>query len=192
MITVTLDTNVLIDGTELDSDPEKRLTYRALSEFSHRGTISIGLTSRLHEDKQNDKDLARVRRQLREAARYRTIPGPFRIGVSRLGVDTFVDETLLDSIAQLFGAKYDDTGRLNTLWDVDHLYGHAIAKRDYFVTYERRILNKAPQLLALGIRAWDPRPFSQAVQLIESTLRDSEHFDALFPVILDRAFRGEL
>ncbi len=189
MITVTLDTNVLIDGTEAGSDPEKQQAYHALREWHDRGVFIIGLTTRFAVDKIGDRDPARVERQRQEAARYSVVPGPGRYGISRYGQDLYVDQAVMNTLAGLFGAAYSATGRNNTLWDADHLYGHRIAERDYFLTYDKPVLRKAPQLLALGIRVHDPRPFVQAIQLIEATLPASDQLERLLPAALDLALR---
>lgn len=192
MLTITLDTNVLIDGVEVDSAPDKQHAYRTLRDLHDRGVIAIGFTTRLEQDKANDPEPDRVERQRQEAAQFTNVPGPARWDISRWGFDAWGSDELTRPLEDLFGAVYGPTGRNNSVWDNDHLHGHAMAQRDYFLTYDKPVLKKAPQLFALGIRVWHARPFVATVRQTEAALGPDDSLDELLPAALDRAFRTGL
>ncbi len=165
MINVTLDCNVLF--VELDQSQQHRDTLQALYSLHRRRLIEIASTSRLVEDTKRDKDRVRAKRHVDKANEFPSIPTALRLGVSMIGVDVLADAELLSNLQHLFRVPNVPPGRPNTLWDVDHLYGHRIAGRDYFLTYEESIRKKDEQLEKLGIHVVEPSVFTAAAKVAE-------------------------
>lgn len=192
MILLTLDTNVLIDGLETTCTEPKQQVYKRLLALHEAKLVEIGMTTRFEQDKVNDRVPARVKRQREERARFPTVQGPMRLGASRLGFDVFVDGELMNGLEQIFGTKtYTSVSRHNTLWDIDHLYGHRAAGREYFLTYDNGILRRANRLERLGIRVWNPESFLNAVRVAENQVETADELDALLPAALGKAFKEE-
>lgn len=194
MIRVTLDMNVLISGVDANEHPEKQQAYQKLLVLQGLGLIDIGMTTRFEQDKADDRDAARVKQHQQELSKFASpsIPGPARWDHSRWGQDVWGGDTMSMELEQLFGIKDFASANKHTVWDIDHHYGHRVAGRDYFLTYERRLLNRAKQLNSIGVRVWDTRKFVNAVQVAEQQVEILDELDALLPTVLDRAFKGEL
>lgn len=169
MITLTLDSNVLFCG--LDGSTEQKAAFQAIWEIHDAGIANIALTSRFDEDKAADQNLERVKRHYRIARIFDTIPTAFRVDVSIIGQDVIAGE-MASQLEALFGIGSRPFEKHNTMCDVDHLYGHWSAKRDYFLTYDRGILTKQAELAELGISVIDPLDFAAAV------LRARQHSEA--------------
>jgi len=166
MILVTLDTNVLIGG--VDGTPEDKAVFQRLWKLWTGKCIDIALTSRFDQDKADDQDLERVKRQYRIARMFPVVPAPFRLGVSMLGQDVLVGKDF-KPIQHLFGVEDVASANRHTMWDVDHLYGHLMAKRDYFLTAERRILKKEASLARLGIKVLHPARLIDAIARVQNS-----------------------
>ncbi len=157
MIKLTIDTNVLLSG--LDGTEERRAVFERLMQLRELAVVDIGLSTRFEKDKQLDADIERVKRDYAIARWFPVVPGPFRLDVSRLGQDLLADGEVMDKLQRLFGIDNPANANSRTLWDVDHLYGHFAAGRDYFLTWEERILKKSRHLAELGIRVLRPDAF---------------------------------
>lgn len=147
--------------------------------FHGEKAIEIALTTRFDEDKANDADLERVKRHYRVVRLFPVIGGPFRSGVSIVGGPDRTSSDSFYDLQKLFGLGDRARAKKNTVWDIDHLWGHHIGARDYFLTTERRILNKRKRLAALGIQVMDPTPFVTVLENISTSLNaDAADFGA--------------
>ncbi len=192
MILLTLDVNVLISGLDANDRVDKQEAYEKLLTLQEAGLVDIGMTTRFEQDKAHDRDPVRAEYHQRERQRFANLPGPMRWGYSRWGYDVLVSETIMEELQRLFGIKDFASANKHTVWDVDHLYGHLTAGRDYFLTYETRILKRAKRLESLGIRVWDPRSLVNGAQIAEREAKTAAELDALLPAVLDKVFKGKL
>jgi hypothetical protein len=163
MITVTLDTNVILAG--LDGSDDERRAFQSLLRLVGHGLIKVAVTSRVHQDKHKDEDLERVKRDYGVfLTMFPVIGAPFRLDVSIVGgPDVWVDTELFSLLDRLFTSRQE-----NTMWDIDHLYGHRAANRDYFLTHDTSILNKVAGLDLLGIQVMSPLIFADAAAEAET------------------------
>lgn len=161
MITLTLDSNVLFSG--LDGYTEQKSAFQEIWELHNEEIASIALTSRFDEDKEGDSNLDRVKRHYRIARIFETIPTAFRIDVSMIGQDVIADGEVSSQLESLFGIGSRPFEKHNTMCDVDHLYGHWLAKREYFLTYDKGILEEHEKLAKFGIRVINPVDFAAAI-----------------------------
>jgi len=158
MFKLTLDTNVIIGG--LDGIDEERTVYNKLIEWHNTGLIEIAVSNRIEKDKATDKDAAKAYRHLVEATRFTEISSTFRIGVTQEhGI--LADESIIKCLHVIFEAE-GEPRRRNTLWDIDHLYGHFVDNRDWFLTNDAKIWRKWPYLKRLRIRVSTPKAFTTA------------------------------
>lgn len=162
VIRVTLDTNVLIGG--LDGKEEEQEIYRRLVSWHEQQTIEIAISNRIEKDKETDKDRAKSYKHLLEATRFTEISSPFRVGVSQ-DHGIMGDESVLQCLHKIRDVDYATTS-LNTLWDIDHLYGHFISHRDWFLTNEGKIWKKRPFLSRIRINVSTPAVFTKAVETL--------------------------
>lgn len=193
VIKITIDTNVLIGG--LDGDSIERELYHRLVEWHQQGIIEIAVSNRIEKDKETDKDAAKAYRHLVEATKFTEISSPFRVGVTQEhGI--MGDESILQCLHDLRQVDYSSKNR-NTLWDIDHLYGHFIDNRDWFLTYEDKIWKKRPFLARLRINVSIPNVFVSAVDrlifdnsLSRETLR--REIDHSHPGEIDKKYESKV
>lgn len=162
MIKVTLDTNVLIAGT--DGEQTEREAFEKLVRLEESGSIQISVTSRIEQDKRKDSDSDRRNRHTELAAQFSQTPAPFRLDVSCLdGPDVIVDGEIADELARIFEVTTPNLESPNTMWDMDHVYAHLTSGGDIFLTYDKGILRRRDPLLTLGIRVMEPLEFLRSV-----------------------------
>ena len=157
MMRITIDTNVLICG--IDGSLEEQKVFDDLMSLKQRELLDIAITSRFDQDKKKDSDLERVKKHYQIARMLTAIPSSFRCGISLLGQDRLVDEVVYKPLSKLFKVEDSEKANHNTLMDVDHLYGHWVDNREYFLTYENRILRKKEALVKLNIKVDNPSNF---------------------------------
>jgi hypothetical protein len=152
VITVTIDTNVLIRG--LDGSEEERKDFEYLRMMHKQRIIDVAVTNRFLYDKRTDPNPERAARHIEAAKEFTEIISPYRwddsMSLSKLG---FIAEDSMSAFMDaLFNVTQDERERsMNQSFDTDHLYGHLVAKRDYFLTNEKKIYRKRPILLRFGI-----------------------------------------
>jgi hypothetical protein len=135
MVTVTIDTHILIRG--LDGDEDERHVLANLQQMHTQRRIDIAISNRIIQDKAKDKDDAQRERHLMAARQFSEISSPFRVNLLQPhGI--IVRDSFALLLHNLFTIRQSNP-RKNTLWDIDHLYGHYTAQRDCFLTKECRI-----------------------------------------------------
>ena len=126
------------------------------------GKLEIAATTRVESDINKDKDDKRRKDILRALSLFPIIPSIGRWDTSKWDSDEWSDETserLAEEIKQIIfpGLQADDRRYGNKINDVDHLVGHALDRRDIFVTDDRTILkNREPLERGLGIVVMNP------------------------------------
>ena len=148
--TATLDTNVLVEHW---NDRSKAKITRTLLDLAENGLLDLAVTSRIREDIPYSPLADRIT-ELR-ALQVQQIGSVFVLGLSALGGgDMLADDEFpeaMDRIENLF----DRQGRIKNRpdWrDWQHVWGHYLKGRDVFLTWDRPILDAAPELKAqLGI-----------------------------------------
>ena len=158
MITVTLDTNVLV---EYWRNQKNVLFTESLLDLAQQGKIDLAITSRISADIP-DLPLANRINDLPQL-NVQQIGAVFRFdhssfdGGDVLGSDAFVN--VMDSLDN----RFDREGRVKRRpdWkDWDHLHGHYLSGRDIFLTWDRPILEVASELQQqLGIVVTTPQEF---------------------------------
>ena len=150
---LTVDTKVLRD---YDSPwrPGHSLACRLLDEFHDSGTCDIAITTRVDADVPDEP--LRSRLMSLGIDKLSTIGTVFRLDVSRLGGaggggDMLASQEWVDTereLRELIFPEFPLIGRKapQRTADIDHLMGHWIAKRDYFVTNDKPILAPKDQL----------------------------------------------
>ena len=144
MPTATLDTNVL---EEYWREQNNAVVTESLLNLAKRGQIDLAITSRIHADIP-DLPLANRINDLPEL-NVQQIGSVFRLDCSTLdGGDLLGSDDFLNAIVSLED-EFDRQGRRKKRpdWrDWDHLHGHYLSGREAFLTWDRPILNIAPEL----------------------------------------------
>ena len=158
MITVTLDTNVLV---EYWRNRKNVLVTESLLNLAQQRKIDLAITSRISADIP-DLPLANRINDLPQL-NVQQIGSVFRLdhssldGGDMLGSDSFLN--VMDS----FDNRFNREGRVKRRpdWrDWDHLHGHHLSGRDVFLTWDRPILEVASELQQqLGIVVTTPQDF---------------------------------
>ena len=158
MITVTLDTNVLV---EYWRNRKNVLFTESLLDLAQQGKIDLAITSRISADIP-DLPLANRINDLPQL-NVQQIGSVFRLdhssldGGERLGSDSFLN--VVDSLDN----RFDREGRVKRRPDCrdwDHLHGHYLSDRDVFLTWDRPILEVASELQQqLGMVVTTPHEF---------------------------------
>lgn len=163
MIKVTIDTHVLIGG--LDGADHEKMIFDKLVSLHRNGTVDVAISNRLEQDKANDVIPDRKVHHMLAAKQFTEISSPFRMTLVQEHGFLVVKSTA-ECLAHIFSVSMG-SGKKNTTWDTDHLYGHLASKRDYFLTTENRILNKRPFLKRIRINVAHPNRFIQSFEEIE-------------------------
>lgn len=160
---ITVDANCIINL--FDTNSETATSVEPLSElvrFAMSGRLQIAATTRVESDINKDKDDKRRKDILRALSLFPIIPSIGRWDTSKWDSDEWSDQTsehLAEEIKQIIfpGLQTDDRRYGNKINDVDHLVGHALDRRDIFVTDDRTILkNREPLRRGLGIVVMNP------------------------------------
>ncbi|MFN3609326.1 MAG: hypothetical protein ACK4Y9_09700 [Hyphomonas sp.] len=144
-----------------------------LVRFAMSGKLEIAATTRVESDVNKDKNDKRRKDILRALKLFPIIPSIGRWNTSKWDSDEWSDDTserLAEEIKQIIfpGLQTDDRRYGNKINDVDHLVGHALDRRDIFVTDDRTILkNREPLERGLGIVVMNPTDCLSHVEGIE-------------------------
>ena len=154
----TLDTNVLV---EFWKDHDKAATTKTLLDLAQAGLLDLAVTSRIG----NDIPHSPMADQLEELPEIgvKGIGSAFRLDISELGGgDMLGSAVFLDMVGQIED-RFNRQGRVKNRpdWrDWDHIHGHYLKGRDVFLTWDRPLLDAAPELKAqLGIVVMKPEDF---------------------------------
>lgn len=194
MLKITIDTSVVAE--------KGNTTLQYLVEAHESKLLDVAVASRFRMDKENDPDPERVERQKRIVARLNLVPSTFLIGVQydddEVGV--LADDDLHQQLFCLFDIDTSTRGGRHTHFDVDHMYSHLIGRRDFFLTYESKMLKKRAVLKEVGINIVHPDKFTQGMKqmtvlhpICSSDFRenflallDQIHYSQINPQLLNR------
>jgi hypothetical protein len=156
---ITLDTNCIINVRDTKSQTATSVEQiQELLRASHQNALELAITTRVEADLYQDRDELRRAELLRALNEFPVIGGLLRWDTSRWdNGDLWAGEQevkLAEEVERILfpGLKHDDKRYSNKINDVDHLVAHHINKRDIFVTDDKRLLTRSPELQrALGI-----------------------------------------
>lgn len=177
VVKITLDTNCIInlfDARSLSATSVDALFELVRLALVHR--VDLAVTTRSYSDLETDRKTERKAEMLRMLRLFPIIGTTFRAGVSWAGHDMCVSSQHVIAIQNaLFPGLQDGNRRMwNKQNDIDHLVGHAAAKRDIFITDDRGILGKGPDLLKqFGIDVRTPSQCLEHVKQAGSALSRS-------------------
>ncbi len=149
---ITIDTNCVINLLDHESRSATSVAeLRTLVRYAMEGKIEIAVTTRLEADLRKDKDGPRRTALLGSLNMFPVISTVARWDVSKWDEDIWVGDgtaRLNEEIRQILapGLTNNDARFSNKINDIDHLTGHAIDRRDIFVTDDRGILRRREQL----------------------------------------------
>ena len=155
ILEATLDTNVLV---EFWKDRDKAATTKTLLDLAQSGLLDLAVTSRIGNDIPHSPMADRLD-ELPEIG-VKEIGSPFRLGMSALGGgDMLGSGEFLDVVGQIED-MFNRHGRVKNRPDWDHIHGHYLKGRDVFLTWDRPLVDAAPELKAqLGIVVMKPEDF---------------------------------
>ena len=158
MITVTLDTNVLI---EYWLNRKNTLATESLLNLAQQGKIDLAITSRISADIP-DLPLANRINELPKLG-VRQIGSVFRFDCSTWDDGDMWGSNDFSNAIDSLEDEFDRQGRTKKRpdWrDWDHLHGHYLKKRQVFLTWDRPILEVASALQEqLGMVVSTPQEF---------------------------------
>ena len=158
MITVTLDTNVLV---EYWRNRKNVLFTESLLDLAQQGKIDLAITSRVSADIP-DLPLANRINDLPQL-NVQQFGSVFRLDHSVLGGGDVLGSDSFMNIVDSLEDRFDREGRVKRRpdWkDWDHLHGHYLSGRDVFLTWDRPILDVASEMQQqLGIVVTTPQEF---------------------------------
>ena len=137
---ITLDTNCFFDFFEREPNH-----IQALIDFQAQGHIEIAMTTRVMadtHDKWKGLGTSPIWTRIQSFPILKTIGSAFRIGMSRLGSEDYLtsdpNTKIIDRLQEIMlDAQVED---------IDHLFGHIMAKGDSFVTSDSHFLNHQGEL----------------------------------------------
>ena len=143
----------------------------SLLKLAQEHQVELAVTTRLESEAKHEETLVAYR-ELIESGTVQVIGATFRLNHSRLGgPDTLVDEGEWKRIARaVFPNRnpeimFRPKGNLPpSSLDIDHLYGHLRAERDYFVTRDKKIIRAKIRLASLGIKVCTPEQMVKAAK----------------------------
>jgi hypothetical protein len=158
MITLTFDTNVLLDY--LDPSREHREHAKALVQLDDHSICEIRVVSRFTVDVHEGA----LRAQLDglSICQRPRIPTIAQWDVSEWDVDFWADDEDEDIYFRLFNLIFprsdpNNKRNKNRIAEVGHLMGHRLSKREIFVTRDRAMLSHAKVLRSeFGISVMSP------------------------------------
>ena len=158
MISVTLDTNVLV---EYWCNQHKAAVTKSVLNLAKHGKIELAITSRINADIPRLPLADRINEL--PVLNVQQIGSAFRLDCSTLdGGDMLGSDDFLQVMASLED-ELDRQGRTKQRpdWkDWDHLQGHFLSRRQVFLTWDLGILAVASELQErLGIVAKTPEDF---------------------------------
>ena len=156
---LTLDTTNIFDLFKQGKD-----CIKILIEDAHNGLCELVVTSRIYADIP-EEPLASELNKLSELG-IETIGTIARWGVSYWGEDYWSgDETeeLESKIRKIMFPGKEHEKHLN---DIDHLIGHIINERDYFITSDSHFLRRYKRLYdELGVKVISPEEYVNSIRL---------------------------
>lgn len=153
---VTLDTNVLF---EFWTKREKRDVAEQLLNLSDEDRIDLAVTTRIKQDIPYPRLSERVKEL--PTMDVRTVGSVFRVGVSVVGSEDTVTDGHYRETQEIIESKLRARGQCPPQTaDFDHIFGHHIANRDVFLTWDGGILIAAEYFAdSLGVRIQTPEDF---------------------------------
>jgi hypothetical protein len=179
---------ITVDNSAISQDYSTILQY--LLRAHREGIFDVAISSRFKLDKKNDSDNERKVYQEQIVAQLRVVPAVFRLGVdyetNEIGL--LADDDVHQQLFCLFDIDPTTRGGQHSLYDVDHLYSHRVAKRDIFVTADGTTLRKRAVLKEVGINVTRPDTFVEATtQTLALSSADSIEFTSHLFLLLDQA-----
>lgn len=169
-ISATLDTTCIIDLHQVEH-PEFRQAMAKLIKLARSQELDLSVTTRVESQATREPTINEYR-NLVDNGTIQVVPSTTRLDYWKLGTDVLPDERLWKSIAQAVFPSRDPEilfrqpgKKVRDAVDIDHLYGHLLAKRDYFITRDEDILQAREELATLGIQVRKP------AELIEEIFR---------------------
>ncbi len=162
VLTITLDTNILWELWHRRNEVE---AIEKLMELNRIGVVELGITARVHEDIPSDPASTRLRAEFESG--LSELPSVTRLGYwvlgrDRLGADGF-DARFKEATAKAAGRLPKGKRGGPPDWrDWDHLHGHYLEGRDYFVTLDQGIL-----VIAQELRTWFGIEVRRPAEIIE-------------------------
>jgi hypothetical protein len=140
VLKVTLDTNCFFDYFE--REPRH---VQALIDLQAQGRIEIAMTTRVMADTLNrwkGRGTSPIWTKIQSFPILETLGSAFRLDMSRLDSEDYLtsdaDAKIIDRLREIMiDAQVED---------VDHLFGHIMAKSDIFVTSDSHFLNHDEEL----------------------------------------------
>lgn len=176
---LTLDTNSLINLLDERTETATSVDQiRALFALEVDGAVSMAITTRVAADIGRDTNATRRLKMIAKLDGLPVIGTIGRVGVTTVGSgDVAAGDDLVEleqQVGQILtpgGVSMADKRAPNKLADRDHLVGHAMSRRDIFVTDDGGILGKGHALRdRLGITVMNP---TQALAFVLERLRDA-------------------
>ncbi len=175
---VTLDTTCLIDLQRQDTREDIRKQAEAVKKMIglyKDGIIDVKVTTRVEFDQRNYKNEERKEELLNFADNVGVIGSVFRYGISKYGglsnhvpgdgygsLETVEMEKKLKKI-MFGGIRFDEFNEKTKerIADIDYLLAHIVAKRDFFITSNKRhFINNREKLKAeFGVEIMRPEEF---------------------------------
>jgi len=140
VLKVTLDTNCFFDYFEREP-----CHVQALINLQAQGRIEIAMTTRVMADTHNKwkgRGTSPIWTKIQSFPILETVGSAFRLDMSRLDSEDYLtsdaDAKMIDRLREIMiDAQVED---------VDHLFGHIMAKRDIFVTSDSHFQNHQEEL----------------------------------------------
>lgn len=153
---VTLDTNIF---QELWKNQAKATIVNDLLALSNDGYLDLAVTTRIEHDTPRPPLSERIKEL--PALGVQSIGTVFRLNFSALGRGDMLSDgshrKIQEAIESTLRARH---GRVPEPADFDHIFGHHIAERDVFLTWDEAILKAADLFRAkLGVRIAKPEDF---------------------------------
>jgi hypothetical protein len=165
-VEVTLDTTCLIDSQRQDTREDIRKRAEAVKkiiDWYQDRLIDVKVTTRVEFDQRNYQNEEKKEKLLNLADNVGVIGSVFRYGISKYGglsnhvprdgygslktveMEKRLKEIMFEGIS--FG-EFNEKSR-ERISDVDHLLAHILAKRDFFITSDKRhFINNREKLKA--------------------------------------------
>jgi hypothetical protein len=155
---LTLDTNLLL---EYWKEQAKMAVVEELLRLAAAGDVSLAVTRRVREDVPRPPLADRINElpelSIAETASVTRL-GYWTLGVDMLGSDEFV------ASASAIESEMTRKGMIPPDWrDWDHVHAHYLLGRDVFLTWDRKVLEAAPELTrALRVVVMTPEAYLQS------------------------------
>lgn len=155
MPSATLDTNLLV---EYWKDQAKAAVVKRLLEFAQNRHLDLAVTARIREDIPKPRLSDRID-ELPELD-VQEIGSVTRLGYWVLGRDMLGDDRFI-AVADRLTEGFRRRSHEPPDWrDWDHIHAHYLVGRDAFLTWDKRILDVAPDLQdELGIVVMTPEDY---------------------------------